>query len=100
VFAAQVDVFEGAGVAALVSSVLQGIHSTIFAYGQTGSGKTYTMDCPAGIPDTDCSSRCDSFLPAQYIYSAIPNGGNDSTKHGAGFKRQTSSSVGGVEGDI
>jgi hypothetical protein len=28
----------------MVTSAIDGFHSTIFAYGQTGSGKTYTMN--------------------------------------------------------
>ncbi|GBG32934.1 Kinesin-like protein [Hondaea fermentalgiana] len=40
----QTDVFEKAGMPALIESVLHGYDGTVFAYGQTGSGKTHTME--------------------------------------------------------
>ncbi|KAF0695596.1 Aste57867_13636 [Aphanomyces stellatus] len=40
----QQEIFETTHVAAMIASVLDGFHATIFAYGQTGSGKTFTME--------------------------------------------------------
>ncbi|KAF0687287.1 Aste57867_20953 [Aphanomyces stellatus] len=42
--ATQSEVYDTAGVAQSIASVLEGYHATLFAYGQTGSGKTYTME--------------------------------------------------------
>ncbi|ETW10541.1 hypothetical protein, variant 4 [Aphanomyces invadans] len=42
--ATQKEVYDTAGVAQSIASVLEGYHATLFAYGQTGSGKTYTME--------------------------------------------------------
>eukprot|EP01052_Picozoa_sp_SAG31_P021499 SAG31_NODE_1666_length_7581_cov_2.398022_2_plen_209_part_00 len=42
--ASQHDVFVRSGAQAIVHSVADGYHGTIFAYGQTSSGKTYTME--------------------------------------------------------
>ncbi|KAG9401307.1 hypothetical protein AC1031_021997 [Aphanomyces cochlioides] len=42
--ATQKEVYDTAGVAQSIASVLEGYHATLFAYGQTGSGKTFTME--------------------------------------------------------
>eukprot|EP00698_Gefionella_okellyi_P015011 TRINITY_DN4200_c0_g4_i2.p1 TRINITY_DN4200_c0_g4~~TRINITY_DN4200_c0_g4_i2.p1 ORF type:complete len:670 (+),score=110.55 TRINITY_DN4200_c0_g4_i2:138-2147(+) len=42
--ASQEDLFYCGNGEAMVATVLDGFHSTIFAYGQTGSGKTYTLE--------------------------------------------------------
>ncbi|KXZ47551.1 FAP125 protein [Gonium pectorale] len=40
----QHELYERAGVPAMVAAAAAGYHATIFAYGQTGSGKTFTME--------------------------------------------------------